>query len=131
MSLKSLSLNDRCEFSVYANSILGSNFRGAKLINKLSFEGARRLGYAVGHLSTQVYPNLPKGTPSDAKTYDFYEFELNGKLFVLAEYWIIDSSVKRLESLDYEISIRNTTPEVMAKVRDQLRMLRLDFTISG
>lgn len=128
MSYQIFRPGNRYEFSVYANSILGSNFKGAKLVDILSFESANEKE-AIAHKSAQVYPNLPKGSPSDPTRYIYYRFELNGEYFILADLWIISDTIRSVEGLDYTLTLKDITPDDVAMITAQLNLMGIDFTI--
>lgn len=128
MNINSDHMYSRFEFSVYANAILGSNFKGAKLINVLCYEDANK-DVPIAHMNAQIYPSLPKGTPNDVTKYKFFEFELNGERLILANYWIIEKSIRIIDGMDYTIRLKDTTPEQVTKVVNQLNLLGIECTV--
>lgn len=127
--MSTLSINKHYNFSVYANSILGTSYKNTKLVSILDYTTALKFGN-VELLHRQVYPYLPPGTPSDHTRYSYYLFSHNGKTLVLADVWIVASSIEETEGLNYTLRLSNITSSQLAIVRDQLRLLGIQFTVS-
>ena len=126
--MATLAINKHFNFSVYANSILGTSYRNAKLVSILDYNTA--LGFAnIELLHRQIYPYLPPNTPSDLTKYTYYLFNYNGKNIVLADVWIIVSSVEETEGLNYTLQLNNITSVQLSTIRDQLRLLGINFII--
>lgn len=123
-----LKINTHYNFSVYANSILGSSFTNARLISILDYRTAIKFAN-VELLHRQVFPYLPEGTLKDNLNYTYYLFSFRGKQLVFADVWIIEDSVEETTGLNYTIRLNNITPSKLSVVRDQLRLLNLDFDI--
>ena len=124
----SLSINNHYNFSLYANSVLGSSYKGLRLSSILDYSTAVKFGN-IDLLQKQIYPYLPPGTPKDATKYSYLLFQKDDKPFVVAEEWIIPNSIEQTTGKDYTIVLRNTTVDKVAIVRDQLRLLGLTFDI--
>lgn len=116
-------------FSLFANSILGSSYRGAKLTSILDYGTAVKFG-SVDLLHKQIYPYLPPGTPKDISKYTFYLFKHRDKDIVLAETWIVPGSVEESEGVNYTLTLSNVTDSEVNLIRDQLRLLGITFSIS-
>lgn len=126
--MATLAINKHFNFSVYANSILGTSYRNAKLVSILDYNIA--LGFAnIELLHRQIYPYLPPNTLSDLTKYTYYLFNYNGKNVVLADVWIIVSSVEETEGLNYTLQLNNITSVQLSTIRDQLRLLGINFII--
>ena len=54
----------------------------------------------------------------------------DGKTLVLADVWIVASSIEETEGLNYTLRLSNITSSQLAIVRDQLRLLGIQFTVS-
>ena len=123
-----LSTNKYYNFSVYANSVLGTVYRNAKLISTLDYRKAMKEA-KIELLQRQIYPYLPPGTPSDHTKYTYYVFEYNGKEVTLADVWIEQASIEETEGLNYTLKLNNISSSQLATVRDQLRLLGISFDI--
>lgn len=123
-----LSTNKYYNFSVYANSVLGTVYRNAKLVSTLDYRKAMKEAN-IELLQRQIYPYLPPGTPSDHTKYTYYVFEYNGKEVTLADVWIEQASIEETEGLNYTLKLNNISSSQLATVRDQLRLLGISFDI--
>lgn len=127
-----MEVNGFYEFSTYADSILGSNYRGAQLVSQLNYDEAIALEFDnIEAKQRQIYPYLPKGTPREHEKYVYYVFSHRGKKIVIANMWIIPNSIKKNSGDTYTIVLRDVSPTQVAMVRDQLTLLDIDFTIKG
>lgn len=124
-----LKISKHYNLSVFANSILGSTYANVKLLSILGYETALKFA-SIDLLHKQVYPYLPPGTPADHTEYTYYMFESQGKTIILADYWIVPGSVEETEGVNYTIKLNNITAQELSVVRDQLRLLGLNFSIS-
>ncbi len=126
--MSTLVINNHYNFSLYANSVLGSSYKGFRLSSILDYNVAVKFGN-IDLLHRQVYPYLPPGTPKDHTKYTYFLFQSDNKQLVVAQEWIIPSSIEQTVGRDYTITIRNSTDAQVAIVRDQLRLLGLTFDI--
>lgn len=126
--MSSMSINKHYNFSVYANSILGTSYTNTKLVSILDYHTALKFAN-VELLHRQVFPYLPPNTPSDQTKYTYYLFQHNDKTIVLADVWIMTSSVEETQGLNYTLQLNNVTTSQMAMIRDQLRLLGIGFSI--
>lgn len=126
--MTALAINKHYNFSVYANSILGTTYINAKLKSILDFRTAIKFAN-VELLHRQVFPYLPPNTISDPNKYSFYLFEVNGKDVVIADVWILQNSIEETQGVNYSLRLNNITPGQMSMVRDQLRLLGISFDI--
>lgn len=124
-----MELNKYYDLSVYADVILGSAYKSAKLIGILNYENARKFE-PIYDLHKQVYPRLPEGTPSDYTKYTYYQFQVEDKTIIIADVWIVPGSVTLREGVSYTIIIEDASSSDINDVRDSLRGLGLTFTIS-
>ena len=125
----SLDINHHYSFSVYANSILGTNYRNARLVSTLDYRRALKYDNIVLQ-HNRIFPYLPPGTPEDSTKYTYYLFEVNGKEKVLADVWIDQTSVVLSTGVDHTLRLINVTNSQFTMVRDQLRLLGITFTVS-
>lgn len=123
-----LNINKHFNFSVYANSILGTSYKNAKLISILDYDTALKFGN-IELLHRQVYPYLPPNTPSDHTKYTYYLFQHKHKKIVIADVWILQDSVEEIEGLNYTLKLNNISNNQLAVIRDQLRLLGISFDI--
>lgn len=126
--MSNISIDTHYNFSVYANSILGSSYSSAKLVAILNYNTAVKFG-SIDLMHKQIYPYLPPGTPSDHTKYSYYLFEHRGKQIVLADYWIVPDSMESTEGASYTLTLNNVTTQEVALIRDQLRLLGISFSI--
>lgn len=124
-----LKVNSYYDFVVHGSSILGANFRNALLKAELSYETAIRLDPSIYAISKQVYPHLPDGSPRDPKKYIFYEFRVDGRDVILANDWIVAGSIIPTNGRTYTITLTAATEVDVMRLRNQLSLLGLNFTI--
>ena len=127
--MQTLVVGNTYDFSVYANSVLGSTYKNQRLTSILDYQSALRFDNIV-LLHRQIYPFLPQGTVSDATKYIYYCFvDQTGKRTVLADVWIDDSTIVQSSGTDVTFVLRNVTTGQAAIVRDQLRLLGIAFDV--
>lgn len=123
-----LNINNHYNFSLYANSILGHSYRNARLTSILDYRTAVKFGN-IDLIHRQVFPYLPPGTPSDHTKYTYYIFEHGNKKIVIAAEWLVTDSVEQTTGKDHTLTIYNVTPDQVGIIRDQLRLLGIQFDI--
>lgn len=128
--MTTLVINTYYNFATHANAVLGASHKNARLVSVLDYKTALRFSNIV-LTHKQVYPYLPDGTPSDQTKYTYYLFDVNGKQIVLADVWIVDTSVEVGSTRITTLKLYNTTTNEMNIVRDQLRLLGISFEISN
>jgi len=121
-------INRHYNFTVYANSILGTNYTNARLLSILDYKTALKFSN-IELLHRQVFPFLPPNTLSDHTQYTYYLFLHRGKETVLADVWIEPYGIKETSGLNHTLNLHNITPSELAIVRDQLRLLGISFDI--
>ena len=127
--MQTLVVGNTYDFSVYANSVLGSTYKNQRLTSILDYQSALRFDNVV-LLHRQIYPSLPQGTVSDATKYLYYCFvDQTGKTTVLADVWIDDSTIVQSSGTDVTFVLRNVTTGQAGIVRDQLRLLGIAFDV--
>lgn len=124
----SLTINKYYNFSLYHNSVLGVSYTNAKLISILDYNTALKFSN-VELLHKQIYPYLPPNTLRDHTKYTYYLFNYNNKNIVIADVWIVASSIEETTGLSYTIRLNNITSSQLSIVRDQLRLLGISFEI--
>jgi len=126
--MATLSINKYYEFSLYPNTVIGINFKNAKLTAILDYKKAIKFAN-IDLYQKQIYPYLPPNTPSNHRNYTYYLFEVNGKDVVIADTWIIPTSIVESQSASYILKLNNISETQLAIVRDQLRVLGINFEI--
>jgi hypothetical protein len=115
------------DFSVYANSTLGTSYKNVRLVSILDYQTALRFSN-VPLQHRHIFPYLPQGTPSDATKYTYYLFRTaTGQEVVLADVWIMDQTIVQTTGVNQTLVLRNITTGQLAIVRDQLRLLGISF----
>lgn len=127
--MSTLTINNHYNFSVYANSILGTSYRNARLVSILDYKTALKFSNIVLQ-HNRVYPYLPANTLEDATKYTYYLFRIGDKDVVLADVWIEDSSIELSTGTDYNVKLINVSSSQLGTVRDQLRLLGISFIIT-
>lgn len=127
--MTTLTINNHYNFSVYANSILGTSYKNARLVSILDYNTAMKFANIVLQ-HNRVYPYLPANTLEDSTKYTYYLFQVGDKTVVLADVWIVNDSIEMSTGTDYTIKLINISSSRLAVVRDQLRLLGISFTIS-
>lgn len=128
MASSALEINKFYNFSVYANSVLGTSYKNAKLLSVMDYRTALKFGN-IELLHRQVYPYLPPETLKDATKYTYYLFNYNGKDVVLASVWIVESSVEQTSGMSFTLQLNNISDRQLTIIRDQLRLLGISFDI--
>ena len=123
-----LATNKYYNFSVYANSVLGTVYKNAKLVSTLDYRKALKEAN-IELLQRQIYPYLPPGTPADHTKYTYYVFEVNGKEVTLADVWIEQTSIEETSGMNHTLKLNNITSSQLTTIRDQLRLLGISFDI--
>lgn len=126
--MTTLTINKHYNFSVYANSILGTAYKNTKLVSILDYTTALKFGN-IELLHRQIYPYLPPNTLADHTKYTYYLFQYNGKTIVIADVWILQNSIEETEGLNYTLTLNNITSTQLTIIRDQLRLLGIAFDI--
>ena len=126
--MTTLMINKHYNFSVYANSILGTAYKNTKLISILDYTTALKFGN-IELLHRQIFPYLPPNTLADHTKYTYYLFQHNGKTIVIADVWILQNSIEETEGLNYTLKLNNITSTQLTIIRDQLRLLGIAFDI--
>lgn len=123
-----LKINNYYDISTFASPVLGSTHKNVRLLGILNYDNALKLDN-IEAKQKQVYPYLPDGTPRDHRRYTYYHFQKGGKDIILADYWIVPNSIKEVDGETYVITLRNVNSTEVAAIRDQLRLLNIQFEI--
>ena len=124
-----LSINTHYNFSVHANSVLGTNYKDALLLSILDYSTALKFENIV-HLHKQVFPYLPTGTISDQTKYSYYLFKVGDRTVVLADVWLNDATIEISNGTSYTVKLNNISINQLNMIRDQIRLLGINFSIT-
>lgn len=127
--MSTLIINNHYNFSVYANSILGTSYRNARLVSIMDYNTALKFDNIVLQ-HNRVYPYLPANTLEDATKYTYYKFRVGNRDVVLADVWIEESSIELSTGTDFNVKLINVSSSQLGTVRDQLRLLGISFIIT-
>lgn len=128
--MPALTLNKYYNLSLYQNPVLGTTFKNLKLVSILDYNTALKFSN-IELLHRQIYPYLPPGTNSDQTTYTYYLFSYKDVDITIADVWIIPDSIEETSGLNYTIRLNNVTSSQLSVVRDQLRLLGIEFTVDA
>lgn len=123
-----LKINSFYDISLFGGSINGTAYRNVQLVSIMNYDTAKKFE-SIDALHKQVYKYLPEGTPRDHQKYKYYQFKIGDDLRIFADYWIIPGRIRERNGIDYTLTMTNVTSEDVALVRDQLRLLGIQFTI--
>jgi len=126
--MPNLSINKHYNFSVYANSILGTSFSNTKLVSILDYSTALKFAN-IELLHKQVYPYLPPDTISDFTKYQYFLFKHKNKDLVLADVWIDDTTIEETLGLSYTLKLNNINSSQLSIISNQLRLLGVSFDV--
>lgn len=124
----SVTVGNYYTFSLYPVPSLGSSFSNAKLLSIMDYDTALKFAN-VTLQATQSQPYLPTGTPSDYKNFTYYLFLVDGKKIVIADYWIITTSLVVSQNTTSTIRLNNISSTDLTTVQEQLRLLGISFDI--
>lgn len=123
-----MDINKYYNFDVYANAILGTRYENARVIGVVDYKVAGKYDN-IYIKNKNIYPYLPPGTPSDYTTYKYYIINYKGKEIVIAEEWIVISSITQTTVADVTLTLRETTTEQLDLLKTQLRLMGISFDI--
>lgn len=124
-----LTVDTHYNFSVFAPSVLGSNYKNARLMSVLNYQTALKFGDVVLK-HRQVYPYLPADVPSDQTKYTYYLFQVGDKDIILADVWLLPETIEATSGSTRTITLLNVTEAQVTVIRDQFRLMGLSFSIS-
>lgn len=107
-------------FNTVSPAFLGAVIEQAKLKSITDAETARRFA-PLDQIYAQVYPSLPEGTPFDVENTIYYLFEgQNGSAFIIAEPWIVESSLTVVQYTTISVVITKAELSDVQKIRAAL-----------
>ncbi|MEM5877740.1 MAG: hypothetical protein QXF12_02550 [Candidatus Aenigmatarchaeota archaeon] len=115
-------------FNVYPNTVLGFRFLGYKLSSIMDFNTANKFANIL-NLHNIIYPYLPSGTPSNYMNYTYYMFVKNDRRVVVADAWIIPSSIEVTNEIETLIKLKNVNSTMLNVITEQLRVLGVSFEL--
>lgn len=106
-------LGKRYSFELYANAVLSTTIKNAKVTSIVSGPIAEQLNHQVATKHAQIYPSLPEETSERDYTSQHYvivEYD-NGETDAFGLSWIRNSTIKMLSSSDYIVQLKNVSPD--------------------
>lgn len=115
--LYNLDIGNTYDFTLYGSAILGSGYSAAKVVGLMDYSSAMQL-QDVAALHSQVYPELPNGTPSDPSLLTYVKLVTSsGSVIVVALNWI-STQPAQVTASTVTVTIYNTSltklPEIQA-----------------
>lgn len=110
-------------FLTNAPSVLGAEIKNAKLLGLFDYSTA--ITYENINLKFRtIYPLLPAGTPDDPASCIYYRFlSESGEKIIIADQWIIESSIEVVEHISFKVVFENTSLQDISRVRDAVNAL--------
>lgn len=119
-------------FNTIAPGILPSPVQRVKLESSGSYRIASQIG--TDDLYTQwrrLYPHLPPGTVDDPGAHLWYTFvSMDDKPIVLAEPWIDGSSVIKIDFINANYEITETSSAEIAQINDIFNQMGVKYRLS-
>lgn len=126
-----LELNKYYNINTYAPVLFGADLKNLKLVSIFDYNTAVKFSNVV-MAQRQVIPYLPPNTNLDYVNYIYYKFlDNNSKEYIIADTWIIPSSIVLVSQVSLTIKVNNATNADIPLLRDQLRALGYSFEISS
>lgn len=116
------SLDDTISFTVYPSAILGTGFTRVKVLDVLSAETVRLLGFDAQAMHANVKPTLPPGAPEKYNDYKYLKLKYsNGAIGFVGLPWINMSTVVVSAHTTARLTVALNTPADADKIVDMLR----------
>lgn len=114
-----LEIGKSYDFTLYATGVLGAGFKNAKVLGVMDYDSAKAV-QDITPLHIQAYPQLPSGTPRNAKDLVYVKIKTNmNELRVVAMDWI--SSVPVLVTSQVaRVTISQISSSDIPTIRDLL-----------
>lgn len=123
MLIMSLKVGLTYSLSTSAPAIFGSEMKKMKFEAAVSFDLANMIT-PIEQLYAQVYPSLPEPKHYGPKNETYYVFtQLNGTRIVLAESWIIESSIVETSAIPIRIDIADGKVGDIQRITNALQSL--------
>lgn len=107
-------------FNTRSAVFLGATIEHAKLKAVLDASTARKFA-PIDQLHAQIYPTLPRGSSNDPNATQYYLFDgMNGSPIVIAETWIVESSIQIITHVSIRVDIPQATLSDVEVVRRAL-----------
>lgn len=121
LSTNDFPINATCSFDVYPSAILGATFQGVKILDIVSADTTRFLGFDPQAMHANVYPTLPPGTPNAYDAYPYVRMQLpSGQMQIFGIPWIIDSTFKISTNRTVQLTIDNVDDNDLNVIRQAL-----------
>lgn len=117
MNIDQSLVNSVITFEAYS----GEQFKNRKLLSILDSGTVLALGFDAAAAHHQNFPYMPQGTSDDFQSYMYAKFiDSSQTVTFLGVPWIKPSSVVVNDNPDYQIVIKNPTPQQLNSVRSML-----------
>lgn len=125
-----LQLNNYYNISTYVPVIYGSELNNLKLVSIVDYSTALKFAN-IELMHKQIKPYLPTEAILDPVKYTYYRFkDSNNKEYVIADTWIIPTSIVEVAHVTINITVKNVTNADVPLLRDQLRTLGYSFDLT-
>lgn len=116
LNTSTIPLNAIVSFELYASSVLGSGYQGAKILAILDADSA--FAYIdPPAMHANVYSSLPAGTPDAYDGYNYLKLKLaSGQVTAIGIPWIKDETFAVSSTRKMQITIDNVSPADQNKV---------------
>lgn len=114
-----LDIGKSYDFTLYATGVLGSGFKNSKVLGIMDFDSAKSI-QDITPLHIQAYPQLPSGTPRNAKDLIYVKIKTPmNELRVIAMDWISSEPVLVTTQV-VRVTISQISSSDVAVIRDLL-----------
>lgn len=118
LTVAQLQINASCSFEVYPSTILGTDFKGVKILAILDAATTAFYGFDAAAMHANVYPMLAgTGTPNDYTAYSYVLLAMpSGQKQVIGIPWIKDSTFVISQQRTVQFSIDNINDTDVTKI---------------
>lgn len=129
LSTTAIPINAIVSFELYASSVLGTGYQGAKILAILDADSA--FAYIdPPAMHANVYPSLPAGVPDAYDGYSYLKLKLaSGQVTAIGIPWIKDDTFTVSTTRKMQITIDNVSPDNQNKVL--LALSAAGFSVDG
>ena len=131
MNFAELKVGKTYSLSTKVPAIFGASLKKLKFEAATNYDLAKQLE-VVDQVYSQVYPSLPAPKVYAPKNETYYVFrQLNGTRIILAETWIVESSITEISSIPIQIQIADGKTGDIQRIKTALTALGFsEFTIN-
>lgn len=116
-----LELGKSYNFTLYATGVLGTGYTNAKLLGIMDYDTAKSV-QDITPLHIQAYPELPQGTPRNAKDLIYYKIRTSlNEIRIIASDWI-SSQPMVVTNQSAIITISQISSSDVSIIRDILKI---------